>query len=120
MSYCVSLKDRATGAVATTALPLDIDCGNICLNPGTNRSLSVSITYNYSEVLKKAFGARGLHLLCGVGGYISIPILASAIAGLGDDCDSDYWKETEGNVKLVLLKLLQMAAVAPGAVWEVN
>ena len=51
-------------------------------------------------------------------GADSIPVLQQAADALSGDADDDYWAATEGNAKLALLQLIELAKMAPDGVWD--
>lgn len=121
MSYDIELQDPETNE----ALWLDATHQLVGCNQqvGGSREASITITYNYANifarVLPKNESAPGIRGIYGLTGDDSIPILESAISQLGDDVSSNYWEATEGNAKLALSQLLEMAKSYPKGVWVV-
>lgn len=89
---------------------------------GGTKYLWLNVTYNYAEIYARneVFGTNGIRTLNGMTGEESIPILQKAIASLKKDVDKDYWKPTEGNARLALCNVLQMAKMRPDGVWEIH
>ena len=115
MSYDVGLVD-ASGEILCLDHRNEMGGGTHAIG-GTNE-LWLNITYNYSEILAKAFNrGNGIRSIYGKTGEESIPILREAVSRLGDDVDEDYWKATDGNVKIVLQQLLYMAQLRPDGIW---
>lgn len=79
----------------------------------------LKITYNYSKFYYRVFpNEQGLHIIDGMSGAESIPILKDAISKLGDDVSGNYWDATEGNAKRALLGLLAFAQLRPDGIWR--
>lgn len=123
MSYDLRLKHPITGETLQLDSPHQMKGGTYALGGSTECSLN--ITYNYGKWWNKAFGegeksirSHSIRDLYGKLGHESIPILERAIANLGDDVDSDYWKPTEGNTKAALIQLLTLAKLRPNGIWD--
>lgn len=91
---------------------------------GGSHELSLNITYNYANILRKVLvpdqtpsayksGIRSLYKMTALQAK---PYLEKAIAQLADDVDSDYWTATEGNVKRALIALKTMCEMRPDAI----
>lgn len=117
MSYDVSLHDPDTGELLTSEMETDISA--VIPMPD---ALLLNITYRYSQIYKRPiiFGKKGLHILEGMTGRDSIPLLKRAIAMMGNDALMDYWKPTEGNAKRQLYNLLAFAKLCPEGVWKIR
>lgn len=115
MSYDISLLEP-DGSVAIVPDGHDLRGGTYCL--GGNDQAWLNVTYNYSKHFRRVLGDKGIRTLYGLTGRSSVPLLQTAIAGLGDDTDSDYWKATEGNAKAALKNLLLLARACPDATWS--
>lgn len=118
MSYDIDLKDPVTGETLQLDAPHQMKGGTYCVGGTTEASLNV--TYNYSRHFYRVFGEGGIRSIYGKTGAESIPLLAGAIAQLGDDVDADYWAPTEGNAKRALVQLAALAALRPDGVWDGN
>jgi len=117
MSYDISLCDPVTQEPIELDQPHELKGGTYALGGTTEAWLN--ITYNYSEILHRVLDpSQGIRSVYNMTGAESIPKLESAIAQLGDDTDSDYWKPTEGNVKCALLNLVSLAKLRPDGVWN--
>mgnify|MGYP001161874989 FL=1 len=85
---------------------------------GTNEAW-LNITYNYGEHYYQLLDKeKGIRFIYGMTGAESIPVLKETISKLKDDVVDDYWKPTEGNAKLALLKLLALAQMRPDGIWD--
>lgn len=84
---------------------------------GGTTELTLNVTYNYSKILYDVIPG-GIRSLYGRTAAETIPTLKNAAESLGNDCDADYWKPTEGNVKRAILQLLSMATMRPDGVWQ--
>ena len=92
--------------------------GTYRLSDGGPEPAWFNITYNYGKFIYPVLEG-GIPGLDGRPVEETIEPLRKAIEKLGDDVDSDYWKATEGNAKIALQDLLQLALQCPGGVWEV-
>lgn len=120
MSYDISLCDPVTGDVLYADAPHDMRCGTYRV--GWTTELSLNITYNYAKYYCRndVFGSAGIKSIYGMSGAESIPLISKAIMALGDDVSADYWAATEGNAKIPLYLLLDMAKMRPDGVWYVD
>lgn len=116
MSYDISLNDAITGDTLVLDQPHQMKGGTYAWC-GTQQAW-INITYNYAKHFYRVLGDKGIRAIYGVSGAQSIPILDAAIAALGDDVDSDYWKATEGNAKRALIQLKALATMRPDGVWD--
>jgi|SRR6185295_17159647 len=116
MSYDLYLKDKDTGE--TIHLENEHHLGGGTQAIGGTTEAWLNITYNYSGIFTKVLGEKGIRSIYGLTGVESMPILAKAIAQLGNDIDEDYWKPTEGNVKAALVNLIVLACFAPHGIWS--
>lgn len=114
MSYDIYLKNPETEETLT--LPFVPPQGGT-FSVGS-RDAEFNITYNYGKILYSLFPDEGIRFLYGKTAEETTPALVNAIAKLGDDTDPDYWKATEGNVKIALRSLLEMAIALPHGVWD--
>lgn len=91
-------------------------CGTTVMG---NSKAELSVTYNYSKIYRKYF-KDSLYSLNGKTGKEVTDDLTCAVALLGKDRDSDYWKATEGNAGYALSILLGWAKLYPNATFTVN
>jgi len=114
MSYDIDLKDREGNLVTVDNLA---EGGTYVIGGSTDASLN--ITYNYSgfyyEHLDKKWGIRWIY---GKKGKQVIRRLEKAIAILGTQRDTDYWKSTPGNAGFALSILLKWATQYPEAIFS--
>lgn len=117
MGYSLYLKDPETNKRCSLKT-LHISQGSrYC--PNGSYDAEFSITYNYSEIFNELFGEEGIRSIYGLNGHQSAPILVRAILKLkSDDGETNYWKATQGNVKIALEQLLHLAFECPDAVWD--
>ena len=116
MSYDVRLKDPKTNETIIFDKPHQIKGGTY--EVGGSYEAWLNLTYNYSEILDRVLsgGIRGLYRKTA---KESMPILFKAMSKLKDDVDDDYWKATEGNVKVALQGLFELALMSPpNAEWS--
>lgn len=115
MSYDINLIDQGTQRPAEVAS--HEEGGTYCL--GGLPEASLNVTYNYGkfyyEHLDKENGIRWLY---GKSGRDVEQKLAAAVAALGTERDSDYWKATPGNAGYALSILLGWARQHPTAVFQ--
>lgn len=120
MSYDIYLRDPITREVLELDEPHHMRGCTYAVGGTTEAHLNV--TYNYAPIFCRVFWdaspTGGIRSLYGKTGAESIPLLDAAIAQLGDDVHSDYWKPTEGNVKRALIRLRALAAMRPDGVWD--
>jgi|SRR5476651_1772860 len=117
MSYDIDLIDQKTGDCAKLPMKLDLRQGTYVV--GGDDHASINITYNYGAILRKVLDPEeGIRVLYGKTGMESWPLIATAISKLADDTDEDYWKATEGNVKIALIQMMHLAVLCPTAVWQ--
>lgn len=125
MSYDIGLNDK-NGERIFFDEPLELWGGIVAVDPKTgdlvgDKEAYLNVTYNYSQIFYLVFGSEGIHVLEGLLGMESIPILDKAIAALGNDpVDEDYWKATLGNARKALEDLRELAKLAPGGIWEIS
>ena len=84
---------------------------------GGTRECWLNVTYNYGSILKRVIDG-GIRSIYGMTGEESIPVLESAISQLDNDVSTDYWADTEGNVREALIHLLEFACLRPEGVWN--
>lgn len=116
MSYDLGLRDAITGEHLELDEPHQMKGGTYAI--GGCDTADINITYNYAGHFRRVMGNGGIRILYGKTGAESIPILESAIAGLGNDVDDDYWNATEGNAKRALQHCLALARMRPDGVWD--
>ena len=118
MSYDIRLCDPVTMNSIQLDEPHQMRGGTYAL--GGTTELWLNITYNYGRIYYRSdvFGEKVIRSIYGKTGAESILILENAVLALSDECDSDYWKATEGNGKKPLLQLIAMARMRPDGVWS--
>ena len=116
MGYDISIRHPGTGAVLHAAEPHHYRGGTYC--EGGTTELWISLTYNYAPHFYRVLGERGIRRIYGMETLESVSLLAEAARQLEGLPDPDYWAPTEGNAKAALLKLIGLAALAPGGVWD--
>lgn len=103
MSYDIYILDQK-GKQLYSDKPLDLRGGTYAV--GGTKELWLNVTYNYG----KHFDFRQLDKKsC----KEVISVIEERMAKLQDDVDDDYWKATEGNVKLALNDLLKLCNLSP-------
>ena len=120
MSYDIRLKDKKSGDTLYAKFNPTSREGTYCVSEGgEERPCRFNITYNYANHYYRVIdGDKGIRKIYGMTAKDSIPVLSSAIAKLGTDVDTDYWKDTEGNAREALRGLLDIALAAdPEGVW---
>jgi hypothetical protein len=117
MSYDVYLVDPVDEQVLHLE-KLHFMRGGTYITEGTTK-LWLNITYNYSKIIRMTLDPRGLYVLDGMPAKQTIFMLEDAIMQLDDNIDEDYWKPTQGNVKLALVYLKTMATLRPDGIWKV-
>ena len=115
MSYDVYLEDPTTGSTVEFAEPHH-SRGDTYVLGGTKEAW-LNVTYNYSTILGRVIPG-GIRSLYGKKAADTTRALEDAILALGNEVDPDYWKPTEGNVKMSLIALLDFAKARPGGVWR--
>lgn len=81
----------------------------------------LSVTYNYSDIIKDATGwSDSLRRLHGKTAKSTISDLRAAVQLLGTDQSVDYWEATRGNVGHMFSVLLDWAQQYPNAKWVVH
>lgn len=85
---------------------------------GGSDELSLSVTYNYSE-LYYALAKDGIRTIDRMTGLESIPVLTKIIDSLKDNVSDNYYKATEGNAKRAAVQLRTMAQMRPDGIWEI-
>ena len=135
MSYDIELIDQVTGETLELDAPHHMRGGTYAI--GGTKQAHLNVTYNYSKQFHRVFdvlteprqkapewlrndGApvSGVRTIYGLTGAESLPVLAKAIAQLGDDVDPDYWKATDGNAKRALTQLRALASMRPDGLWS--
>lgn len=85
---------------------------------GTSAEAWLNVTYNYAPHYYRTMGEKGIRSIYGMTGSESVPVLSAAIDGLGTDRHSDYWEPTEGNARVALEQLRELALRHPNGRWE--
>lgn len=114
MGYYIELKDNNDEIGKLSFLP---DSYNRCYHEDntTTYEATISITYNYSDILKKYIsgGIRGLY---GFNGKQVCDILNPIILTMqsnNDGTTEEYWVSSESNVKLALVGVRNMCECLP-------
>lgn len=116
MSYDIRLTDK-NGDTIVMDKPHHYLMGNMPI--GGEIEASMNITYNYSEFFYKVIDEeKGIRWLYGKKAKDTIGRLESAIDKLGDDKTDNYWDATEGNAKLSIKALFELATMFPDGVWD--
>lgn len=118
MSYDISLINPIT-TETIQADELHLFMGGTYAAGGTTE-LWLSVTYNYAHIFSRILGNGGIRKIHGMTGAQSIPVLKHAAAQLDGATSQNYWAATEGNAKAALLQLVELAALGPDGVWDVN
>lgn len=120
MSFDISLREPKN-LDEYAALPELVDArGGVYQIGGTDEAW-LNVTYNYAPHYFRVLDSeRGIRVLGGMTGEVSIPRLNAAIAQLGQDVSADYWEPTEGNARKALETLRSFAEMRPDAIWKVN
>lgn len=120
MGWDLTLRDPVSGNSLHTEAPHCMHGGNYV--QGGTTEMWMHITYNYGKNYRRpeVLGDGCIGQFHGMTGLDSIPILETAVAGLGDNVSSDYWEPTDGNAKRALLSLLALAKMRPDGVWDVD
>ena len=116
MGYYCKIVHEDSSDYMVNALPV----GSLqILNPSYPEEAFITITSNYKKIAERVLegGIQGLN---GRSVDETIDELRTAISKLGDNTDPDYWKATEGNVKLALQGLVMLAVQCPGGVWNIS
>jgi len=116
MSYDIRLHDAETGV--TTKLDEKHKWQGGTYQVGGSELAKFNVTYNYGAILHNVLPPQGIRTLYGLTGNESMPLLRKAIAELGDETSKDYWDATEGNVKVALIAMLNLACMCPDSVWD--
>ena len=101
MSYWISLRDVSEVVLDTNIVRAE---GGTYILEGMSEA-ELNVTWNYA----KHFNYQQLG---GLTAENALKLLRKAISSLNDDCDEDYWKPTEGNVKESLVTLAEFAEFA--------
>jgi hypothetical protein len=117
MSYDINLLEPVSLETIILDDAHDMRGGTYAL--GGTKEAWLNITYNYSKHYYEHIDSEeGIRFIFGMTGSESIPVLEKAISKLGNDTDTDYWKATEGNAKVALLKLVALAKLRPDGIWD--
>ena len=118
MSWDCTLTDAETGREINLDKPHHITGGTYVL--GGTTELTLNVTYNYTQILRKALGGDGLNDLHDKTGREAVIWLIEGAEKLKDEYSEDYWEATEGNVKTALLSLAELSAMAPRGIWKLS
>jgi hypothetical protein len=116
MSYDVYLRDKDTHNPTVLDEKHKWQGGTYEL--GGSQTAEFNVTYNYGAILRDVLPPQGIRTLYGLTGNESMPLLRKAIATLGNDASKDYWDATEGNVKVALTAMLDLACMCPDSIWD--
>lgn len=92
--------------------------GKQIINGSTEAELNV--TYNYSEILERVLGHTFSDALDNKKAGDVVELLGHAMMILDTDVSTDYWQATEGNVRVVISRLLMWAEQCPDAIFRVS
>ena len=116
MSYDIALSDPDTGETIKLDRKHQWKGGTYCM--GGSELAELNITYNYSEILERVLGEAGIRALYGKTGSQSLEMLTAALKKLAEEPpDNDYWKATDGNVRMALIAVLDLATMCPDGIW---
>lgn len=87
---------------------------------GGTPTAELNVTYNYGTFFRETLGEEGLRELQDKKASAVLALLEQAVATLGTERDSDYWKPTPGNAGYALSILLEWAKQYPDAVFDVS
>lgn len=123
MSYDIYLMEPDGAQIIVFDNPPNMDGGVVELDVsgGPHRGHQrawLNVTYNYARHYVRTMGPQGIRTIYGMTGADSIPLLDAAIAQLGNDFDTDYYRATEGNAKRALMQLKDMARLRRDGVWR--
>ena len=111
MSYDIYIQDKETGETIQFPEKHNMTGGTYCLGGTTEAWLN--ITYNYSPTFRRLFGEEGINQIDGKKITETIDMLSQGFEKLDNaKPDDDYWKNTDGNVKVALGNLLALASKA--------
>lgn len=118
MSYDCELINPKTKKIEILPFKASFINGNMAV--GGSYKAEQNVTYNYSKIFRKVLPPTGIRTLDGMTANESINVLNKAISSLNNNISDDYWEATEGNAKLALIQLMEMALLVPkDSVWEI-
>lgn len=86
---------------------------------GGETEAHINITYNYGPIFRDVIDKdQSIRWLYGKKAKDTIEVLTKAITSLKNEFSENYWDCTEGNVKLALMNLLELALMYPEGIWE--
>lgn len=116
MSYDIYLNDKK-GNTIQLAYPEVKQMGTMKI--GGETAAHVNITYNYSKYFYNYVDKeKGIRWLYGRTAKNTTDRLVKAIQSLKSDISDNYWEATEGNAKVALLYLLELALMYPDGIWD--
>jgi len=119
MSWDCTLEHQ-TGDTAVLPDGMRAPNGGTYVAGGTSEAW-LNITYNYTVHFHRVLDTeKGLAWLNGRKANDTIARLETAVSSLTGERDRDYWAGTEGNAKVALQGLLDMAKALPDCKWKVT
>ena len=116
MSYYICLLDENEEVIKLDK-PRVMRMGTMQMDGETEAH--INITYNYGQIFRDTIDKdQGIRWLYGKKAKDTIDALITAMTRLKNDFSEDYWEATEGNAKLALVNLLELAWMYPEGVWE--
>lgn len=113
MSYDIHLLDEDGRSIAVE----NHEEGGTYVLGGTPTA-DLNVTYNYSRFYYEHLDSeKGIRWLYGKKASETVERLEKAVAVLGVQQHSDYWRKTSGNAGYALAILLRWARQHPTAVW---
>lgn len=116
MSYDIYLLNKNEEIIKLDT-PKVMRTGN--MQVGGEEEAHINITYNYGQIFRDTIDKeQGIRWLYGKKAKDTIDTLITAMTRLNNDFSEDYWEDTEGNAKLALMNLLELAWMHPEGVWD--
>lgn len=116
MSYDIYLIDENNEVIKLNK-PKVMSMGT--MQEGGEKEAHVNITYNYGKAFWEHIDeTEGIRWLYGKKAKDTIEVLVKAISELKDNFSVDYWEYTEGNAKIALMYLLELALLYPEGIWD--
>lgn len=116
MSYYICLLDENEEVIKLDK-PKVMRMGTMQMDGETEAH--INITYNYGQIFRDTIDKdQGIRWLYGKKAKDTIDALITAMTRLKNDFSEDYWEATEGNAKLALMNLLELAWMYPEGVWD--
>ena len=116
MSYYICLLDENEEVIKLDK-PRVMRMGTMQMDGETEAH--INITYNYGQIFRDTIDKdQGIRWLYGKKAKDTVDTLITAMTRLKDDFSEDYWEATEGNAKLALMNLLELAWMYPDGIWD--